>query len=104
MPAPKSTNKHDVALAEVARKAARETIVARGLVTVVVLAVSALPIIALRSIIEPLAGRTTNVNVSLVFSVTIAISVVLNGLQYFKGRSQRAELQRQRERLQSLGG
>src|SRR5215213_1828638 len=98
----RATTKHDVALAEVERKTARELMAVQALGIVLSIAASALPILALRGLVEPLAGKETIVDVNLVVSVTLAISVVLNGLQYLKGRSQRGELQRQRARLVDL--
>jgi hypothetical protein len=95
-------SKHDVALAEVRRKANREAILARGFMAVAGLAVLYFPLSAIPEIVEPFAGRTTKVDVNLVVSITIALSLVLNGLQFVKGRSRRAELKRQRERLEEL--
>lgn len=99
-----STNKHDVALAEVGRKADREAILARGFVIALGIAALSLPILALQEVVDPLAGETTKVDVNLVFSITVAVSLVLNGLQFLKGQSQRKELKRQRTRLDRLEG
>jgi hypothetical protein len=104
MPAPRATTKHDVALAEVERKLAREVTIARGLVLVFSIVASSLPILALQEIVTPLAGHTTQVNVNLAFSFTVAVSVVVNIFQAAKTRSQRHELERQRERVTELEG
>lgn len=104
MPARKSTTKHDVALAEVQRKASREAILARGMVFAVVVAAATLPINALQGIIEPLAGQTTVVNVNVVLGATVAISVVVNLFQFMKGSSQRRSLKRLRDRVTELEG
>lgn len=98
----RAPTKKDVDLAEVKRKGEVQTRYAYGIVGALWIAVSSLPILALQEIVEPLAGNTTIVDVNLVFSITIALSVIANGAQYFKGRSQRAELRRQRERFDAL--
>ncbi len=97
MPARKAITKHDVALAEVHRKASREVILARGFIWAVALAASTLPINALHGIVGPLAGETTIVDFNFVVSITLAASLLLNGFQYLKGRSQRSGLERQRD-------
>jgi hypothetical protein len=99
-----STSKNDVALAEVRRKADREAILARGLVAVAVIAVSYFPLSAIPDIVEPFAGETTRVDVNLVVSIAIVLSLALNGFQFIKGRSRRNELKRQRTRLEALEG
>ncbi len=99
-----SATKHDVALAEVSRKAYREAILARGLVAVAVIAASYFPLSAIPDIVEPFAGETTTVDVNLVVSVAIGLSLTLNLLQFIKGRSRRGELKRQRIRLEALEG
>lgn len=100
----KSPTKHDVALAEVRRKASREAILSRGFVIVAGIAALYLPITALQGIVEPLAGHTTKVDVNFVVSVGLALSLVLNGLQFVKGRNRRYELKRQRGRLEAFEG
>lgn len=99
MAARRGPTKHDVALAEIQRKASREAIIARGVVVVAVVLASYFPIVALQGIIEPLAGETTKVDVNVVASISLALSLVLNGFQFLKGRSRRNELKRQRNRL-----
>jgi hypothetical protein len=99
-----SASKHDVALAEVSRKASREIILARGLVAVAVIGVSYFPLSAIPAIVEPFAGETTKVDVNFVVSIAIALSLTLNFLQFVKGRSRKGELKRQRTRLEALEG
>jgi hypothetical protein len=99
-----SATKHDVAFAEVARKASREAILARGLVAVMVIGASYFPLSAIPDIVEPFAGETTKVDVNLVVSIAIGLSLTLNFLQFIKGRSRRNELKRQRTRLDILEG
>jgi hypothetical protein len=101
---PRATTKHDVALAEVHGKWTRNVALARGFIVVLGIAASALPLWALQGIVEPLAGHTTKVDVNIVVSIALSLSVVINGLQYVKGRSRRSELQRQRERLAAFEG
>lgn len=98
----KPTTKHDVALAEVERKAKRETILAYGAVTTIVILAAAIPVLAMQGLVEPLAGRKTSVNVDVVVSITVAISLMVNGFQFVKGRSQSNELKRLRSRLAEL--
>jgi hypothetical protein len=102
MAATRATTKHDVALGEVHRKAARELAIIRAASIVLGIAASALPIYALKGLVEPLAGKSTIVDVDVVVSVSLAASLVVNGFQYLKGRSQRSELERVRDRLGAL--
>lgn len=102
MPPQRTTTEQDVALAEVERKARRDLVVAYGFVAVAVVAASWLPITALEGVVEPLAGETTSVDVNVIVSVAISLSLVVNVLQYVKGRSQRRELKRLRERADRL--
>jgi hypothetical protein len=102
--APRKVTKHDVDLAEVARKGNREAIIARGGVVALGIAASALPIWAAQNIVESLAGKNTTVHVNMVVSITVALSLTVNVLQYLKARSQRKELKRQRELITKLEG
>jgi hypothetical protein len=107
MPAPKqrSATKHDVALAEVNRKAARELTIIRYAGTALIIAVVALLLwVGGDHVVQPVAGKTTKVDVSFVMTISIAVSLVLNAAQYDKGRRQRKELQRQRELISELEG
>ncbi|HSH59862.1 MAG TPA: hypothetical protein VK988_09535 [Acidimicrobiales bacterium] len=63
---------------------------------------SAVPLTVLRDIVEPFAGRTTVVQATIGISLTVALSLVVNGAQYLKGRQQRRELQRARLRTERL--
>ena len=98
----KSTTKHDVALAEVHRKASREVIVARGVVFALSVAAFALPILALKGLVDPLAGKTTTVNFNLVLGATVVISITLNIFQFAKGGSRKRSLRRQRDEITEL--
>jgi hypothetical protein len=62
----------------------------------------ALPIYVLGKAIKPLAGETTVVDVKLAFSLTIALSLVTNVLQWGKGRAQKAEIKRLRRRTEQI--
>ena len=98
----KATTKHDVSFAEVQRRAQRDRVVYTGLMAALVLAVLSLPLLSLREVVEPLAGKDTNVNFNFVVSATLVASLTLNGVQYLKGRARSGELERQRERLAEL--
>jgi hypothetical protein len=102
--ATRGSTKHDVALAEIRRKANREAILARGLVAVAVIGISYFPLSAIPGIVEPFAGETTTVDVNFVVSIAIGLSLALNLLQFIKGRSRRSELKRQRIRLDAFEG
>lgn len=60
------------------------------------------PLWALQGVIEPLAGHATTVQANVVFSASLSVSVLVNVGQAIKGRSQRAEIERQRDRLTKL--
>jgi len=98
----RAPNKHDVELRrlDVRLKVGRAAI--NGTVAILCIAALALPILAIHEIIQPLAGKTTVVRVNVALSIVVSISVVLNGLQYVKGKSQRAELKRLREEIKML--
>jgi cobalamin biosynthesis protein CobD/CbiB len=91
-------------LAEVHRKAEKESTIWRGLMRALAILATAAPIWAFQEVVDPLAGRETIVQVNVVLSVTIALSLVVNVAQQAKIRSQRDELKRQRERLKELEG
>lgn len=98
----KSATKRDVELAEIQRKANRDVTLARGGVWVAMIIASAVPLYALHWVVDPLAGKTTNVDVNIVVTISLALSLVWNFGQLSKGRSRRDELQRQRGRLDQL--
>jgi hypothetical protein len=89
-------------LAKVRRSAEVWTIVAYGIVVALSIAACALPLLALQSVVEPLAGKTTKVEANIVVSVSLAFSIGINGLQWVKGRGQRSEIKRLRHREREL--
>lgn len=62
----------------------------------------AVPIWAFQGVIEPLAGNTTRVNANIIFSATVAVSVVVNVGQLIKLLSQKSEIKRLRARVTDL--
>lgn len=62
----------------------------------------ALPILALRSVIEPLAGTTTEINANIIVSISLVVSITLAGAAMVKIVSQRSEIKRMRKRLEEL--
>ena len=66
------------------------------------IAALSLPLLALRSVIEPLAGRTTEVNANIIISVSLVVSITLAGAAMFKIFSQRTEMKRMRKRIEEL--
>jgi hypothetical protein len=62
----------------------------------------ALPLYMVQGIVKPFAGHKTDVHASAAITVGISISVVLNGLQWLKDRSQKRELKRLRRRAEEL--
>lgn len=94
--------KHDVDLAKINASIKTRSILATGFCASLQIAALALPIYALHWVIQPLAGRTTRFDANIAISVTIALSVVINASQYFKGRRQRAEIARMRNRMAEL--
>jgi hypothetical protein len=94
--------KRDVELAKIERSTEIWTIVAYGVVVALTLAALAIPLLALRSVITPLAGKTTKIEANIVVSVTLGLSIAINGLQWVKSQSHKRELQRQRRRLREL--
>jgi hypothetical protein len=100
----KTLSKHEVELAKlkVTQRAKIGLVLAYGLVIVVALVASTLPINAMENVITPLAGRETKVDLNVALTVSVALSLMLNAGQFGKGRSRRTELQRARERENRL--
>lgn len=70
--------------------------------TAVVMVVLTFPLRVTAGMVEDLAGKDTNVNAAVGLTVSMSLSVVINGLQYVTGRSRRSEIQRMRERIKVL--
>jgi hypothetical protein len=95
-----STNKWDLEIAKVENKTALWQVFAYGVVVALCVAASALPLWMMHGIIQPLAGKTTNVSLNVPISIGLGLSVVVNIGQHIKGRSRKSELKRQRERAE----
>jgi hypothetical protein len=76
--------------------------VANGISTTMQILACAVPIYALHWVIEPIAGRTTKFEANVVISLAFTASIVVNAGLALKGRWQRAEIKRMRQRLESL--
>lgn len=63
---------------------------------------SAVPLYFMRDMVLSVAGETTVVDVNVVIEVAFAASLVCNVAQLAKSRSQRSELNRQREVISTL--
>lgn len=96
----KSTNKWDFEIAKVESKADLWRVVAYGVVAALCIAASALPLWMMHGIIQPLAGKSTTVSLSVPITVGLGLSVVANLGQHIKGRSRKSELKRLRERAE----
>jgi hypothetical protein len=66
-------------------------------IVVAILACS-LPVWVFMSGLRPLAGRTTRVSFSVVLSLTVAVSIVMNIAQFAHGAGRRREIKRLRRR------
>ena len=95
-------SRQEVELARVHGSIEVRRLYAKGFVGLLWIVASSVPIWALRAVIEPLAGKTTNVHANIVISASLTLSLGVNGLQYLKIRSQRAEIERMRERATGL--
>lgn len=98
--AAKTTNKWDFEIAKIQSKTELWRVVAYGGVVVACLATSALPLWMIHGIIQPLAGKKTEVDLSVPVTFALGLSIVVNLGQHIKGRSRRAEIKRQRERAE----
>jgi hypothetical protein len=98
----KGPNKWDVEMQRLLNRREVGRIRAYGLVVALCIAASALPLWMVQGIVRPLAGKTTHIDASIAISVAITISVVVNGLQWLKDRSQKRELRRLRRRAEEL--
>jgi hypothetical protein len=77
-------------------------LLANGFVVAIAIAASAVPIWALQGVIEPLAGKTTQVNANVVISISVAVSIMINVAQAALARSRQSELRRLRARVSQL--
>lgn len=75
-----------------------------GILVIVGVAASAIPLYFLRGIVEPLAGETTKVDVNIALVVTTSLSVAVNIAQAVKGQFRKTEMERERDRADSLEG
>lgn len=71
------TTQLDVSLAEISRRANRDAIIARGVVTVAAIAASYMPLMALQGIAESLPGHTIKIDVTVVVNIVVALSLAL---------------------------
>lgn len=94
--------KREIELAKIRSRAETAQIVARGVVYVFCILSCAVPLLALSQVVEPLAGKETVVNANIVISISLMLSVAVNGLQYAKGRSRKGEIERLRAREADL--
>ena len=92
----------DVELRTLELKYGVRRILAIGFITAVCIVASAPPLLIIRGMVEPLAGKTTVVDVSIVLKVSAAASLALNGFQWLKGSSRKRELKRARDRVTQL--
>jgi hypothetical protein len=94
----RSSNKWDLEIAKVRSKMDVWRIVAYGVVIALGIAASALPLWMMHGIIQPLAGKKTEVDLNLPITIALGFSVVFNLAQHVKGRSRKGEIKRLRRR------
>jgi hypothetical protein len=99
---PKSPNKWDVEMERLRGRREIRRILAYGGVAALCIMATALPLWMVQGIIKPLAGHRTVVDANLVISIGVAVSLVVNGLQWLKDLSQKRELKRLRKRAEEL--
>jgi hypothetical protein len=97
---PKATNKWDFEIAKMQGKTDVLRTLVYGIIVALCIAAAALPLWMMHGIIQPLAGKKTEVSLNLPITIALGISVVANLAQHVKGRSRRGELKRQRERAE----
>lgn len=77
----------------------------RRLTWAVYILVAAVPIHEMVPIANAFAGRQTNVTVTVTASIALSATLAVgNALQWWRGRGQRRELQRLRDRVSTLEG
>lgn len=62
----------------------------------------AVPLLALRIVIDPLAGKTTVVNANIIITVSLTFALAANAGQAVKLMEQRRTITRMRDRIQKL--
>lgn len=97
-----TTNKYDVEIQRLASRGEMWRILANGLVIGSWIAASALPLWMVQGIIEPLAGKTTEINATLIASVGVSVSIAVNVAQGMLGQSRKHELRRLRKRVEQF--
>ena len=97
---PKGTNKWDFEIAKIESKTDLWRTLVYGVGLALCIAAAALPLWMMHGIIEPLAGKKTEVSLNLPITIGLGLSVVVNFAQLIKGRSRKAEIQRARKRAE----
>jgi len=75
-----------------------------GVTIVLCLLAAAVPLTVLRWIVEPFAGKDTNVDVNLAITVAVTVSIAVNVLLAVKNRAQANTIKRLRARIDGLEG
>jgi hypothetical protein len=88
--------------AAVTATAERNRTIGQGVRGAMIIVACTAPIWAMQGLVEPLAGRTTVVKASIVLSASFTVSLVGNGFQILKGRTQRRTIRRLRARITDL--
>ncbi len=96
----KTTNKWDYEIAKMQSTVGLWRVVAYGGVVALCIVASALPLWMMHGIIQPLAGKKTEVDLNVPVSIALGLSFVVNVGQHIKGRSRKAEIKRQRARAE----
>lgn len=94
--------KHDVEYRKVDTRFELFRIVAYGASVALIVYVATWPLHVVSDMVDSLAGKDTKVDASFGLTVSIALSMTVNGLQYLIGRSRRSEILRMRERIKEL--
>jgi len=100
----KGTNKWDYEIAKVRSRDSLYRVLAYGLVVAACLAVVTLPLGAMHGIIQPIAGKKTEIVLNVPIEIAFGISFVVNIALGIKGRSQRSEIKRNRARADKYEG
>lgn len=85
-----------VDLAKAQALAERYRMIGQGVRSAFIIVSFTAPILAMKGVIEPLAGKTTVVNVSIVVSIVATVSITGNLFQALKSREQRNTIKRLR--------
>lgn len=98
----RAPSKADVELAEVHEKAELWHSVIHGTTIIAAIAALAVPLLIVKGIVEPFAGRTTVLHANVALGCACGMSVLMNIAQFVRGSFRKRTIKRTRKRTDEL--